>query len=705
MISINRPQAAWIGFPGDFELWLHREVSLRRDERLSVIPPFWRLDTHFTSLKYRKWVELAEPEEVSIVAEGQYNIGLDDRYVYGNPPSFTIPAGKHLLIVTVIAETVIPAMHAQGRTFCSDSSWEVTTNNHVWLPAETLDFHSLETPPSSYRLATVPMLPSAADNLENFRDRLSQLFDFGKETFGYIRLHNLKGEGRIFLYYGESKEEALSPDECETYDALTLAADKTITGAAFSSDEPGLAVVKASRAFRYVQVVSDGSVQFEAVSMLYEYLPVAYRGQFRCSDDRINAIWDTSIYTLHLTTREFFLDGIKRDRWVWSGDACQSFLMNYYSFFDQAVCRRTLLALRGKDPVETHINHILDYTFYWIISMDDYHRYTGDVRFIRAQYPKIRSLLQFCIGRANDDGFLAGLPDDWVFVDWGNMDNKGEVCFEQVLFCRSLEVAAQFAAMFEYAEEADAYLDRAVRLKRQIINVFWDEEAGGLVHSRQGDVLNRHMTKYANMFALSYGFFSEAQAASVIRNIMLNDRVQPITTPYMRFYELASLCEIGEHDYVMKEIGRYWGGMLDLGATSFWETFDPDASGADHYAMYNRKFGKSLCHSWGASPVYLLGKYYLGVKPTSPGYATYSVTPELGGLEWIEGKVPVPSGEIGIAVNLRRIKIDTAGGVGTLIFVSRSTPEIESGHAVKLDSGRYELELQPHSSYTIHYKA
>jgi hypothetical protein len=29
--------------------------------------------------------------------------------------------------------------------------------------------------------------------------------------------------------------------------------------------------------------------------------------------------------------------------------------------------------------------------------------------------------------------------------------------------------------------------------------------------------------------------------------------------------------------------------------------------------MYGRPFGKSLCHAWGASPIYLLGKYYLGV--------------------------------------------------------------------------------------------
>jgi len=26
--------------------------------------------------------------------------------------------------------------------------------------------------------------------------------------------------------------------------------------------------------------------------------------------------------------------------------------------------------------------------------------------------------------------------------------------------------------------------------------------------------------------------------------------------------------------------------------------------------MYGRKYGKSLCHAWGAAPLYLLGRYY-----------------------------------------------------------------------------------------------
>lgn len=37
--------------------------------------------------------------------------------------------------------------------------------------------------------------------------------------------------------------------------------------------------------------------------------------------------------------------------------------MNYYLFFDSETVKRTIWQLRGKDPVTSHINTIMDYTF------------------------------------------------------------------------------------------------------------------------------------------------------------------------------------------------------------------------------------------------------------------------------------------------------------------------------------------------------
>jgi hypothetical protein len=172
----------------------------------------------------------------------------------------------------------------------------------------------------------------------------------------------------------------------------------------------------------------------------------------------------------------------------------------------------------------------------------------------------------------------------------------------------------------------------------------------------------------------------------------------------MRFYELEALCAMGEQDYVLKEMKDYWGGMLNLGATSFWEEYNPSQSGAAHLAMYGRKFGKSLCHAWGASPIYLLGKYYLGVKPTSAGYATYVVEPNLGGLQWMQGKVPTPDGDIELRMSATEIKIIGACGTGTLKFKSKSNPDTADGNITDKGNGNYELVIEKGKGYTVTYE-
>ena len=173
----------------------------------------------------------------------------------------------------------------------------------------------------------------------------------------------------------------------------------------------------------------------------------------------------------------------------------------------------------------------------------------------------------------------------------------------------------------------------------------------------------------------------------------------------MRFYELEALCAMGEQSYVLKEMKDYWGGMLKLGATSFWEEYNPTKKGDEHLAMYGRKFGKSLCHAWGASPLYLLGKYYLGVKPTSAGYATYTIEPILGGLQWMEGKVPTPNGEISIHCSTTQVKVRAKEGTGALRLKSKIKPS-GTGIVVKeMGNEGYEIEIKAGKEIVIKYEA
>lgn len=706
LVSCFAAQAqTWIWYPGDYEIWLSNKMQNRRTDRGSFFPVFWKVDNHYVLMDFHKEFNLAQPEEVAIYTEGQYNVKLDGKPVEGTPSRITVPAGKHKINVKVFCQESVPAIYVKGKTIVSDSSWLVTFEDKEWidetgktsdisatkwLKAGYWNFNDPAVRPSSFKLP-VKMQLAVADTKNNN----GRLVDFGRETFGFIKLHGLKGKGKLTIYYGESKEEALSKEGAVTLDELAV----NNTGAIDS-------VIPLSKAFRYVHLVTEGNIMVDSLSMWYEYADLTDKGGFRCSDEEINRIYDVAAYTLHLSTREFFIDGIKRDRWIWSGDAYQSYLMNYYLMNDNGTVTRTMYALRGKDPVTGHINTIMDYTFYWFLGIYDYYLYSGDQTFILQNYDRMQSLMQYCLGRRNKDGLMEGMAGDWIFIDWAaGLSKKGEVSFEQLLFCRSLETMALCAGIAGKKDDATMYTRLATDLKKKLFSLYWNETKQALVHSRVDGRQTDNVTRYANMFAIFFDYFNEAQKQAVKKSVLLNDSIQKIVTPYMRFYELEALCAMGEQNLVLKEMKDYWGGMLKLGATSFWEEYNPTKKGAEHYAMYGREFGKSLCHAWGASPIYLLGKYYLGVKPTSAGYATYTVAPNLGGLQWMEGKVPTPGGNIELYCSTKQVKIKGAAGTGTLLLKSKTKPSGKNIAVKSTGTEVYEITIQPGIEYLINYKA
>ena len=663
--------STWIWYPGDWEIWLGNRFNNRRTERGAMFPPFWKQDSHWATVEFSTVVNLKKAETITIAAEGRYNFMLDGKLRFGEPQQFEIPAGEHKINIKVWNQATPPTLFVEGETIQTDSSWLATYEDKIWIdengvahgsgiyvPAGCWNFNSIEQKPSEWQLARKRI---KAVDIKKGNDG-SLLVDFGKESMGYLVLEDIQGEGLVEIYYGESREEALDKEHCETLDKFE------VSGSRFQ--------VPVSKAFRFVYIETD--VTIGKIAMDYEYLPFDDKksGSFRCNDEELNRIWEVGAYTMDLTTREFFMDGIKRDRWTWSGDAIQSYLMNYYLRFDLDCVKRTIRQLRGKDPVTAHVNTIMDYTFYWFKSILDYYQYSGDVAFVKEIFPRMVTLMNYCMIRTNTDGLMEGQPDDWIFVDWVDfpMHKRGTLCFEQILFVEALRAMAVCCTICE--DEDDGYYQmEAERTLKKVKELFWSEQHHAFLHAIEDGQMNPQITKFPNMFAILYDLVSEEEKQQMMQSVILNKDIPAITTPYMRFYELAALCEMGLQKEVLPEIKAYWGGMLREGATSFWEKYNPEETGCQHLAMYGRPYGKSLCHAWGASPVYLMGKYYLGVKPTKPGYAEYEVRPVLGGLEWMEGEVPTPFGKIHVRMDGRQVSVRSDGGRG-ILFINGECIEI-----------------------------
>jgi hypothetical protein len=348
----------------------------------------------------------------------------------------------------------------------------------------------------------------------------------------------------------------------------------------------------------------------------------------------------------------------------------------------------------------------MDYTFFWFMGIYDFYQYTGNKELIEQLYPRMKSLMDYCLSRRNANGMMPGLAGDWVFIDWADfkMSKAGEVSFEQLLFCHSLEAMALCARLMNDDENAQTYSKLATDLKSKLFTAFWSENENAFIHNRENGVTSTQVTPFTNMFAVLFNYLDQDKTKAVKENVLLNPNALKITTPYMRFYELEALCALGEQNHVLKEIRDYWGGMIKMGATTFWEKYNPDETNPELLAMYGRPFGKSLCHAWGASPIYLLGKYYLGVKPTSPGYQTYSVEPCLGDLQWMEGDVPMPNSKIHLYCSANEIKVKAEAGIGTLRFKSSIKPVCKGVEIKQTGETQYEITILKDQDYVVKYR-
>ena len=641
--------AKWIWNNGDFELYHSMKLHSRREEYGYQYPCFWTLSAPSPTVGFNKVYHSDEEDTIRLVCRCKAHILIDGKRLPANE-NVVIPAGDHTVRIFTLATEGFPAIYIDSKYLKTDESWTADIFSGNAIPVGTWDAYlNAEDDPTLFPFAYETRHPQKVTDTPEGR-----LYDFGKETFGIIRIEGADPEKELRVVYGESIEEATDPARCLI--------KETVSGKAHYSLIP--------RAFRYVCIKAENA-DLLSVSVDYEYLPIEDRAYFSCNRRDVKKIWDVCAYTLHLNSREFFLDGIKRDRWCWSGDAYQSYMANNYLFFNPEITKRTIIALLGKPPYQQHINSINDYSMYLIIGAYDYYYSTGDKAFIEIYYPRLKALYDFIESRLGENGYVCQQPGDWIFVDWSPMDKSGDLCAEQILFWQCRNAMAALSDLVDL--DGDCYRKSAEKLKRNIMRDYWREERGAFVDCYTSGKEN--VTRHANIFAIMYDFVSPARARKITRMVLENDEITHITTPYFEFFELCALSKMGKLSFTQKKIESYWGGMLKLGATSIWEQYDPEKQGAEHYEMYGMTYGCSLCHAWGGGPIYLLGRYCLGVYPTSVGYETFAVKPNRGSYKSVDGKVPLPyGGEVTVRMDSHSCTVFTNRAGGTLILKGTEYP-------------------------------
>ena len=173
------------------------------------------------------------------------------------------------------------------------------------------------------------------------------------------------------------------------------------------------------------------------------------------------------------------------------------------------------------------------------------------------------------------------------------------------------------------------------------------------------------------------------------------------------------MAKMGHRAEALDWIRQFWGGMIDEGATSFWEAYDThwptrnahvslQADGTSGYYV-------SLAHGWSAGPTAWLMEEVLGIHATGPGFRTATLRPDLAGLAWARGAEPTPHGPIAVDLKPGQTTVTIPDGVELSVLLPMAAGQTSvtvNGSAAKpgamVEQGtRASIVLNKAGTYTL----
>ena len=471
------------------------------------------------------------------------------------------------------------------------------------------------------------------------------VLDFGRELHGGLRLavgaSSSKGM-KLRVRFGESAGEAMSElgerGACNDH----AIRDSEILLPTMGTREIG------NTGFRFVRLdlLTAGRLVLESVQAVSLMRPMKPVGSFRCSDERLNRIFETAVRTAHLCCQDYLWDGIKRDRLVWMGDMHPETMTILAVFGAAEVLPRTLDLMAGITPSDGWMNNFPTYTLCWIRNLAAWYRFTGDrtclakhADYLERTFAHVRTCLP--------NGVWKKEGEYGAFLDWPTHHNAEA----ELAGAQALAVLAMDDLRFLLSESGQSgAADEAGRL---------------LVRMRQVRPDPHGAKSAAAMLALSGLRDPSGMFAST-----LGQNGHAGVSTFYGYYMLEAMSVADKAQRALDTVRDYWGGMLDMGATSFWEDFNlawtNNACRIDEMPVVGKKdihgdygefcykgFRHSLCHGWSSGPAAWCVNRVLGIRPLDVGCKTVEVKPSLGDLDWAEGAMALPTGE---AVRVRAEK-------------------------------------------------
>lgn len=449
------------------------------------------------------------------------------------------------------------------------------------------------------------------------------VFDFGSHYVGYLTMH-------LDVQGGPADAPAfLKVKMCEHHRELEEdSADyKGWLGKGWLQEEwfhidrfPAVLQMPRRYALRYLKLeVLDTSpnyritvkqVRLEAVTSAPDMRIVPLNTE----DDLLKKIDEVSIRTLRDCMQEVFEDGPKRDRRLWLGDLRLQALTNGATFQNFDLVKRCLYLFAGlirQDGVvgsclyaEPHLIvdniFLLDYSLLFVSTLLDYYHASGDAQTFGELATTAIRQIDAAMEYLQPDGIVEPEGRYSCFIDWKDGLHKQAAMHGVLLY--SLRCGIELCSELGEQELTEKFTLAYEQGKLAALKVLWDKEQKFFVSGA-----DRQISWASQIWMCLAGVVEGQQAADLLKRAKQMANICDMATPYLFHHYIQALLECDEKELAITEIKRYWGGMLDAGADTFWELYNPENP---LESPYGSSMVNSYCHAWSCTPSYLMRKIF-----------------------------------------------------------------------------------------------
>lgn len=454
---------------------------------------------------------------------------------------------------------------------------------------------------------------------------------------------------------------------------------------------------------RWIQLHIRGTaetVTVENIGVRRRMYPWPTKPEFSTTDQKIQRVWEAAVNTLYNCAQDTIVDCMGRERQQYSGDIGHTVHALYYAFgatrqiaryvdtFGQGITNSGYfldcwpaydrlarlpereLQLSPWGPLLDHgIGHTFDAYYYYL--------YTGDTAALTEAYPRLVRFFEYLRDLKGDADLLPvenlGTPVVWIDHDAYKMQRHKMCVFNLYASAMMQYALAPLCRAFSQPGVAREVTALGKQLEEAIVGYFWSRTHRTFVINQPWLGEEQHPL-----------FCDRSLATAVMFNLCPGNRTQEsvellasmpesvgLSYPANAGWRLWGLAAGGRGDVVVDELRNRWGNMRSVAENNtlseWWEPTYDSRSQWSHAPV---------------APLYLLYMGIMGLKPTSPGFTTYEIRPQLGNLPQLSVGAHTPLGTIRMMSNgsagNRRVTLDVpARGSGVLVLPEQEVVQLE----------------------------